>query len=280
MQFNKISLQFTFSDYEKVAYSLPIPTQRRTLSKYNHQGYVCITYELKHLITSSKQFKWLSNIKHSMKNTIKVDFEFIVDAENDEIKTKMYSLEELSHYFKSINTTYPKILFAQNKKDIYQRLCINAKNLYYKKMFYLEMLIYTSIKINEVLKKPCSDKELLNMSYRAYNFISKNKDSLKQQLTPYELKNAYKRGGKIRGNQMKMEMQENKRMIQKLISTKSFNKPNGKPNITALSKELNISRVTITKILKASLFSFLPLIFISYAYLNSYIEVMGVSTIM
>lgn len=118
------------------------------------------------------------------------------------------------------------------------------------------------------------------MTYRAYNFILKNKNRFKQQLTPSKLKDAYKRGGKIRGNQMKIKMQENKRMTQKLINTGSFNKPNGKPNITAIAKELNLSRVTITKILKETLFSFIPLIFISYAYLNSYIEAMGVSTIM
>ena len=122
----------------------------------------------------------------------------------------------------------------------------------------------------DILNKPCTYKELLNMSNRAYKYILDNQKDLKQQLTPYELKRAYKRGGETRGSQMKKQQQQNKRMTLSLISGGNYNKPNGKPNITALSKELNLSRVTITKILKEALFSFLPLIFISYAYLNSY----------
>lgn len=271
MQLNKISLQFTFDDYEKVAYSLPVPTYRRTLSKHNHQGYVCITYELKHSITSSKQFKWIANIKQSMKHNIKADFDFVESINSDEVNNKKYSLEELSQYFKSINTTYPKILFAQNKKEIYQRLCIYGKNLYYCKMLSIEMVMFASIKMNDLLNKPCTYKELLNMSNRAYKYILDNQKSLKQKLTPYELKRAYKRGGETRGNQMKKQQQKNKRMILKLISDGNYNKPNGKPNITAISKESNLSRVTITKIIKEALFSFLPLFFISYMYLNSHV---------
>ncbi len=271
MQLNKISLQFLFNDYEKVAYSLLIPTHIKTLTKFNHQGYVCITYELKHSISSPKQLKWLANIKHSMKHHIKVNFEFVESTDIDEVEYKKYSLDDLSNHYKSINTKYPIILFAQNKKDMYQRLCIYAKNLYYHKILSLEMIIYAGHKINDKLNKPYSYKELLNMSNRVYSFILKNKNNLKQQLTPIELKKAYKKGGEMRGKQMKKQKQQNTRMILKLINEGSYIKLNGKPNIKAIAEELNLSRPTVTKLIKESIFSILPLFFVSYVYLYSHL---------
>jgi len=272
MQLNKISLQFLFHEYEKVAYSLLVPTHIRILTKLNHQGYVCIIYELKHSIISIKQLRWLANIKQSMKHQIKVDFEFIESIATDEVGYKKYSLDELSNHYKSINTKYPIILFPQNKKEIYQRLCIYAKNLYYYKMLSLEMIIYAGHKMNDKLNKPYSYKELLNMSNRVYSFILKSKNNLKQQLTSIELKKAYKQGGELRGKQMKKLKQQNTKMIIKLINEGNYIKTNGKPNIKAIAEELNLSRPTVAKLLKESLFSILPLFFVSYVYLYSHLS--------
>lgn len=266
MQFNKISIQFTSDDYTKVAYLLPTPTYRRTVTHSNNKYYLIITYELKHSITSSKQFKWLSNIKQSMKNQIKENFEFVeyVSSSNQENTNIKYTLQELQQYFKAINTTYPKIYLPSNKKEIYQRLCLYSSKLYYYKLFYLEMILYAAMKMNKILQEPYSYKELLSKSINAYEFIAKSE--LKQKLTKEELTMALKQGGNKRAMQKKKQKELNQSRVEELIKTEDFIKPNGKVNVSAIAEQLNLSRVTITTLLKnisLCLFPFLSFFFSS-----------------
>jgi len=269
MQFNKITLEFLFEDYEQVAYSLPIPSHTSHLTYINHKGYIVITYELKHSITSLNQFKWVSNLKYYMKYHIKVPFKFIDTIDTIKIIDHKYTLQELQEYFKPITITYPKIYLAQTKKDLYKHLCIHAKTLYYHDMLTLEMVIYSSIFMNNILQKPYSYKELLNKSKRAYNFIIDNKHNLKQKLKPTLLKNAHKLGGKKRGNQKKMEHQNNINQILELIKSGNFIKANNKPNITAIANELNLRRETVSRIYKKTLLCFLPFFFFSFIHLQN-----------
>ena len=265
MQFNKISLQFLSNDYSKIAYLLPVPTYRRTLSKTSHQGYVIITYELIHSITSENQFRWIANIKQSMKKHIKVEFEFVeyVASENQDNTNIKFTLQELQQYFPSVKTKYPQIFLPSNKKELYQRLCVYASKLYYQKIFYIEMIIFASIKINNILDNPYSHKELLSKSKNAYEYILKIKP--KQKLTPEELKLAHKKGGEIRAKQMKELQQQNKEQVKELLKDDSFIKANGKPNITAIAEKLKLNRRTVERILK-NLFCFLPYFFLLYTF--------------
>lgn len=267
MQFNKISLQFLTDNYSKIAYSLPIPTYRRIKTKSNHQGYVIVTYELTHSITSMNQFRWQANIKQSMKEHIKVEFLFAeyIETVNQENTSIKYTFKSLQEHFKPIKTIYPKIYLPSNKSDIYQRLCIYASKLFYHKMFHLEMVIYAAIKMNNILKKPCNYKELLNKSIRAYTLVSKTET--KQKLTPIELRAALKTGGQKRGVQKKMEQMENKKKIEELIKSNEYIKPNGKINITKVATDLELSRVTVTNIVNQTLLSFFP--FFLFIYLIS-----------
>lgn len=272
MHFNKISLQFLTDDYSRVAFSLPIPTYRKSVSKMNHQGYIVITYELKHSITSSNQFRWLANIKQSIKEHIKSEFEFIEYAESknqDYINTK-YTLKSLQEYFKAINTIYPKMYLPNNKEEVYQRLCIYASKLYYHKIFYLEMIIYSAIRMNKLLGEPYTYKELLNRSTRAYEFVNKNKP--KEKLSDEKLKAALKIGGIKTGEKKKMLRQENQKRILELVSIRKYLKPSGKPNITAISKELSLSRETVSRIYSKSLLGFFPFFFFSYLFLMDYMN--------
>ena len=272
MQFNKISLQFLTDDYTKVAYSLPIPTYRKNITKTEHQGYVTITYELKHSITSINQFKWLANIKQSMKEHIKSTFEFVeyLESKNQEYTNEKYTFKSLQEHFKSIKTIYPKIYLPTNKKDVYQRLCIYASKLYDNRIFYIELIMFAAIKMNDLLGNPYNYKELINRSKRAYDFV--NKSEPQKKLIGNELKAAFKIGGIKRGEQKKMEQKKNQEQIKKLIESGEYIKPNGKVNISAIAKELSLSRVTVTNLAKKTLFSFLPLFFISYLSLMNYIN--------
>lgn len=270
MQFNKISLQFLTAEYEKVAYSLPIPTYRRILTHTEHQGYVVITYELKHSITSQNQFKWLSNIKQSMQKHIKASFLYIeyqesINQENTNIK---YSLIELQEHFDPVATSYPQIYLPSNKKEVYQRLCLYASKLYYYKVFYLEMVMFAALKMNEILKKPFSYKELLKKSIMAFKLVMNNPP--KQKLNKRELNQALVNGGKKRGQQMKQKQHQHQEQIQRLLNDHDYIKPNGKPNISLIASKLNLNRNTIMRILKKSLLCFFPLFFLYPIFFNSF----------
>lgn len=272
MQFNKISIQFKSDDYSKVAYLLPTPTYRRTLTQSNYQNYVIITYELKHSISSKKQFKWIANIKQSMKVNIKVRFEFIeyVAAANQDNTNIKYSLQELQEYFKPIETTYPIIYLPSNKKEIYQRLCLYASKLYYNKLFHLEMIVFASMQMNEILNKPYSYKELLSKSIKAYEFINSNKP--KQKLSKDELKKALKTGGTKRAKQMKEQKEINQNKILELLKDEVFIKANGKPNISLIAEQLNLSRVTVTNLIKYLSLCIFPIFIFSFLISNSLIQ--------
>lgn len=262
MQFNKISLQFLTAEYEKVAYTLPIPTYRRTVTQTEHQGYVIITYELKHSITSQNQFKWLANIKQSMQKHIKASFKFIeyVESKNQENTTVKYSLMQLQEHFYPVDTTYPQIYLPSNKKEVYQRLCIYASKLYYYNVFHLEMVMYASLKMNELLEKPFSYKELLKKSIIAYKFVINNPP--RQKLNKRELNQALKCGGNKRGEQMKQKQQQHQEQIQELLKDDTYIKPNGKPNISAIADKLQVDRKTVTRIMKKIFLCFFPLFFL------------------
>ena len=270
MQFNKISLQFLSDDYSKIAYLLPVPTYRRTLSKTNHQGYVIITYELIHAVTSENQFRWTANIKQSMKEHIKVEFEFVeyVAIKNQDNSNIKFTLQELQQYFKAVETVYPQIFLPSNKKELYQRLCIYASKLYYHKIFYLEMIMFASIKMNKILDNPYSYKELLSKSKNAYDLVVKS--DAKQKLSPKELILAHKKGGKKRAEQMKIKQQNNLEQIKELLKDEAFIKANGKPNITVIADKLKLNRRTVERILK-TLLCFFPYFFFLFTFnLTSY----------
>ncbi len=93
-------------------------------------------------------------------------------------------------------------------------------------------------------------KELYKKVEATYKYITTNKDGrFKQKLTPTQLKDAHKKGGKIRGKQKKLESIKPKSKIQKLSKDKNFLKSNNKANISKIAKELNLSRTTVTKYL-------------------------------
>ena len=269
MQFNKISLEFLTNDYKKVAYSLPIPTYRRMISQTNHQGYVVITYELKHIVTSENQFRWLSNVKLSMQKHIKTNFAFIeyTEAINQDDTNIKYSFQELQEHFKAIETSYPQIYLPSNKKEVYQRLCLYASKLFYYKVFHLEMVMYVALKMNKILELPFNYKELLKKSIMAYKFVSDNPP--KQKLEKKELKQALRTGGNKRGQQMKQKQLEHQEQIKILVKDNDYIKANGKPNISAIAKALDLNRRTVERILKKIFFCFFPFLFISSIYLNT-----------
>jgi len=199
-----------------------------------------------------------------MKKSINKDLEFIdIDStENMETSNIKYTLQELQSYFKSIEIIYPKIFYANNKDDIYRNLCQYATRLYYNDILSLEIIMGASIKMNDILNKPFSYKELLKKSKQAYDLICRSKDDLKQRLSKRELKIALKKGGNIRATQKQSEQKRNIKNIIHLINSSKYNKANGKPNISTIAIKLNLTRQTVSKLfnqnIKKTLLCFLP----------------------
>jgi hypothetical protein len=271
MQFNKITIQFLIDNYEKVAYTLPTPTYRRYITKYRHQGYVVITYKIKHLIRTEKQLLWVSNIKQSIKHRFKDKIEFIeyVETTTQENTKLKYTLEELSNYFPSLNTKYPKLLYTQNRKLFYKRLVWYGKRLYYYDIFFIEMLMYASLKMNKHISNPYNDKELISKVVQAFNYINKNKSNFKQKLDDKKRKEVLSSAGKKRGQQLTKEKEENKKKLKKMVIQKQYLKANGKPKILELAKDINLSRQTVSKLLKEIGILLYPLFFVPISYLSN-----------
>jgi hypothetical protein len=252
MQFNKISLCFKADIYNQIASSLPIPTTRQLLTSSNSKETVIITYELEHTITTAKGFLWVANIKQSMKTLINAPFVFVEyeKSMNEDSSGIKYTLQELQRHFKGTNTTYPSIYYPQDKTSLYQRLCVYAKNLHYSKVFYLEMVVYAGLKMNKALDEPYSYKEIIKKAKVAYDFIDEHKEDLRQKKTARQLKQSLSNGGKIRGEQKKIERGQNMERIKCLTKDDRYIKPNGKPYILKIANELNLNKETVSRILK------------------------------
>jgi len=252
MQFNRIALLFKYEDFISIYEKLPQFTYRQYRQNSINKGNILIVYELQHDIKSQAQLLWVANIKEYMKYTIKVKFDFV---EVDEIKAMecsniKYTLQKLQSYFNQIEIKYPKVIYPFYKDELYRNLCLYAKSLYYYRLLSIEMVMYTAYKMNYKLGNPYTHKELFKKVYGAYILIINSQEELKQKLTRQDLKLALKKGGVIRGQQMKQQHHYHLEQVQKLIKNREFIKPNGKVNVTAIANEIGLRRETISRILK------------------------------
>jgi hypothetical protein len=106
------------------------------------------------------------------------------------------------------------------------------------------MVYATAMRMNSKLSNKYKEAELYKKSFQAYSYIKENQ-VIKSKKEVQQIK---KQNGVNRGVQISKEFQERILKVKELIPLHV--KPNGKPSVTAISKKLNISRVTITNILK------------------------------
>lgn len=242
-------------DYLKIRNTLPIPTYKSLQTSY-HGTKTNIVFELKFYLTSSRDYKWLSDIKIRFKRFMIVGFEFIEDEfyinDNTDFSGAIYTLDELSRIYQREFIKYPKFVYPQSKKDFYQKLSWSGAKLYYQKQLNKEILMSIALQMNQSFEsnEKLQYKELYKKVLQVYEFILNNQDNYKQKLDPKQLKEALTLGGKKRGQQIKKEAKNTKLMIKRLIDQKKYLKPNGKPKINDIAKELEINRKTVTRILK------------------------------
>ena len=241
-----IGIKLFIDDYAKVMGLLPTPSYSDTFSTYNNQKIILI-YMIEGYITSSNQYRWISNIKLGIEKYLCVPFTYEEDyhvTDETDVTTVLYTIDELSKAFKVPLITYPKIMYPSTKQEVYKRLCWHGKRLIHQKCFTKEAMISTALLMNKKLSDKYQDKELHKKVLGAYMWIEENKEGFSVGLDEKQLKEAHSKGGQIRKSQ---RVQQTKEKVQQLLESGDFIKPNGKVNLSLLAKAMNTTRKTVAK---------------------------------
>lgn len=245
-----LALQMAKSDYKKISGQLPTPSHINELQSIA-SNYLILIYQLNNSVTTSKQFYWLSTIKTAWQKHIFAPLQFVDEvyiSEHTQSMGVVYSLDELSKVFQAEFINYPKVYYPQSKKEVYRRLVWYGMRLQRKRLLNIEIMNATALKMNEALKDKLSYRETLKKSLGAYLYVLGN---ISKPLHRNEVKERLRDGGKLRGLQKKDEHAQNVQRVKECLSLHV--KANGKPNITELSKVLQLSRKTIHVIVKSIL---------------------------
>lgn len=245
-----LALQMAKSDYKKVSGQLPTPSHINELRSIA-SNYLILIYQLNRSVNTSKQFYWLSTIKTAWQKHIFAPFQFVDEVyigEHTQSNGMVYSLDELSKVFQVEFINYPKVYYPLTKKEVYRRLVWYGMRLQRKGLLNIEILNATALRMNNKLKDRLSYRETLKKSLGAYMYVLGN---ISKPLHPNEVKERLRDGGKLRGLQKKDEHAQNAQRVKECLSLHA--KANGKPNITELSKVLQLSRKTVHVIVKSLL---------------------------
>ena len=241
-----IGISMYQDDYSKVKGLLPSPSYSDTLhSRYTQK--IILIYAIEGYITSSSQYRWISNIKLGLQEYLCVPFEYEEEfsiTDSTEVTATLYQVKELSKAFKAPLVIYPKIMYPSTKQEVYKRLCWYSVRLIHQECFTKEAMIATALLMNSKLKDKYSNKDLHKKALGAYIFIDENRDNLSVKLDEMELKKAHAKGA-ITKNQN--QAQQTKEQVQQLVKSGDFIKPNGKVNLSALAKAMNKTRKTVAK---------------------------------
>ena len=157
-------------EYDKVKGLLPTPSYTDTLHSHYNQKIILI-YAIEGYITSSKQYKWLSDIKLGLKDYLFVSFEYVEEFHvhsDTVISGNVFSLQELHNAFSTQYREYPSIFYPGTKKSLYRHLLIHGKKLRHQQLFTLEAMISAALMMNDVLKDKLQPKELHKKIKGAY----------------------------------------------------------------------------------------------------------------
>ena len=245
-----VGISLSTDDYAKVKGLLPTPSYKDVLHSYSSQK-ILLLYVIDGFVTSHKQYKWLSDIKLSLKDYLIVEYEEIEAfyiSESTEGDGVVYSLNELHKAFNAQYMKYPSVYYAPNKKALYRHLILHGKKLRHLQLFTLEAMTSSALMMNNKLKDKLSSKDLHKKVKGAYKFILENQENFRERLSKSELKAAHQRGAKL-SHEKRSSNSEAK--IFEALATGDYVKDDGSINKTLLSKSINISRPTLNKYLKS-----------------------------
>jgi len=241
-----IGISLYQDDYSKVKGLLPSPSYSDTLHS-RHTQKIILIYTIEGYITSSSQYRWISNIKLGLEEYLCVPFEYVEEfsiTDSTEVTATLYQVKELSKAFKAPLVIYPKIMYPSTKQEVYKRLCWYGARLIHQKVFTKEVMTATALLMNSKLKDKYSQKDLHKKVLGAYMFIDENRECLSVGLDTKQLQEAHSKGGRIRKDQ---RVKQTKEKVQQLLKSDDFIKPNGKVNLSLLAKAMNMTRKTVAK---------------------------------
>jgi hypothetical protein len=245
-----VGITLTTDDYAKVKGLLPTPSYTDILySRTAHK--TTLLYMIDGFITSSKQYKWLSDIKLGLKEFLIVEYEDVEEfyiSDDTEGTGVLYSLQELHNAFNIKYRDYPSIYYAPTKKRLYRHLVIHGKKLRHQQLFTMEAMTSAALMMNSILKDKLQTKDLHKKVKGAYKFILENQDNFRERLSVSELKDAHKRGAVVTHKKRSFNTETK---IFEALSTGNYVKRDGSINKTLLANDLDMNRKTIAKYLKS-----------------------------
>ncbi len=148
------------------------------------------------------------------------------------------------------------IIGGKTEANMYKVLTQYATRLYYEKLFQFEYLYVASKIYNKNSEEKILPKKLLKITHKAFNFIDdeikNNPDNFKQKLDPKDLRKLrIKHGATVLQKSNQRKRSNNTAAVKDAIATGRYYKADGSTlNVSSLSNALNLSRPTITAILK------------------------------
>lgn len=175
--------------HESELWGLPPPSITEKIQKWDGTQLIHVLYHFQYSPQSWKEWQRMAAIKVQLQNRINhIEFQ---DYEPSTVGGKIYTVSELGKYFKEF-VKFPKPLFPGQKREAYQKLCIHGKRLHYEGLLYLEQLIATSIRFNDI--DPEGITQTIKRAISAHKFALDHSDEWKTKLSEDELILAHKKG--------------------------------------------------------------------------------------
>lgn len=242
-------------------------------------------YWLDNFIFSSKQLKWLGDIKSKILRLIPeaMFVDYSTDSRYIDLSNKIFTLKTLQQVwtrkltdrkFKLIAKTsgadsledtedislmpslIPMATSGKTEANLYKVLTQYATRLHYEKLFQFEYLSVASKIYNENIEEKILPRKLLKLTHKAFDFITEeiksNPHYFKQKLDPKELRRVrINHGLTVLQKSNKRKRNDNTEKVKAAIATSRHYKANGTTlNISSLAKATSLSRQTVTTILK------------------------------
>lgn len=260
---------------------IPEPTMTRTITSTFDGNYIECVYWLESYLFSLKQLRWIANIKTKIKMLIPTvefityDKQFNYNTEHGE----SFNLKQLSDLWSIATKDRPDIVVKRVKlpslpyldllvpgnldkpvmRELYQPMLVHAKNLYYYHSFSYESVMCG---INEALgiigytlppklKRKFCESIYNNFSKHLLDNPHKYKQKLLGKVKDTEVKDRTNRLKQARAVSGTKSIEANRAKVLEAIETNPLCiKPNGNYNVTAIATLTELSRPTITKLLK------------------------------
>ncbi len=218
---------------------LPTPSQLRRLSSRSGKTILNVLYHFQYPPQSWREWQRVASIKAQIQKRINCvvfcEYEVIDFIEN------VYYISELGRHFEAF-IKFPKPLFPNSKKDIYQKLCMYAKRLHYEGLLHVEQLIATSIRFNVVEENKADISQKIKRAISSYKFACEYKDEWQTKLSKEERHKVLSESAKKSAVIRKKKSEDKKKLAIMLKNEGS--------SLKDIVEKLNISQSTLWRFLK------------------------------